>query len=78
MKRRTTFLLYGGALGLAGLYLVATSPELRAEIVRVARDAAARIKGCAGCERRRQAIGRMFAQAHEAVNWGRTLGGDGA
>lgn len=74
MSRRNTFLLYGGALGVTGLYLAATSPELRAEVVRIARSLKERLEGCASCERRRQALGRMFAQAHEAVNWGRTLG----
>ena len=73
MTRRATFLLYAGAFGLAGLYVWATSPGVRQEVYAVAARLQAKAKSCTGCQRRREAMGRMFAQAHEAVNWGRTL-----
>ena len=70
VTRRATILLYAGAIAIAGLSIWAASPTLQAE-TRVLFD---RVKGCAGCQRRRQALERMWAQAHEAVNHGRTLG----
>ena len=70
MTRRATILLYAGAICIAGLSIWAASPTLQAE-TSVLLD---RVKGCAGCQRRRQALERMWAQAHEAVNHGRTLG----
>ncbi len=71
MSRRATIALYACAIGLAALYLAVENPQVRS----MARGLVEKAKGCAGCQRRREALGKMFAQAHEAVNWGRTLDG---
>jgi len=74
VNRRATIALYAAAFGVAALYACSQAPTFRAEVVRIARRWKAKAEHCAGCERRREALGRMFSQAHEAVNWGRTLG----
>jgi hypothetical protein len=57
---RKTLLLYAGALAVAGLYLAVSHPDA----VRAVLD---KLKHCAGCQRRREAMTAMMRQAQEAV-----------
>lgn len=58
--RLVTIGMYGFALSVAGLYVYA---QHRAEI----HSAFERLRNCAGCQRRKDAIARMMRQAQEAV-----------
>jgi hypothetical protein len=65
MSRRTTVLMYGAAFFLLGVSLYVQSPTLRAHV----REITDKVRNCAGCKRRREAVQRVIREAQETVGF---------
>ena len=65
MSRRTTVLMYGAAFFLLGVSIFIESPALQAKVQQITD----KVRNCAGCKRRREAVQRVIREAQETVGF---------